>query len=154
MKKLVLLSTFVVVSVLIGLGQANSESAAAPLSVAISSPVQVRTGQHLEIRVKFTNISDHELTFSTFYVEGTDITLHYDIRDSQGNLQERKDRDRDGSIKSVTLKPGQSEEEGTLVSQIFVMPPGEYTIQLSRDIPGESGGNVAKSNRIRVTVVP
>ena len=60
-----------------------------------------------------------------------------------------------GSFRSVTLKPGESLDEGTLVSRVFNMAePGEYSVQLSRALSGDQQKGVVKSNTITVNVVP
>jgi len=139
-------------------GQAATvEQNGQPFSIAVSARnTSFKAGEPIAIRVRLTNTSEHELNASASWERGVDMDYEYDIRDGSGDLYERKERT--GSISDTTkirsLKPGESVEDGTLVSEAYDMSrPGQYVVQLSRRINGNPGDDVVKSNTIIITVV-
>jgi hypothetical protein len=133
----------------------SAQSSGAPFSINISGPPQTKVGSEIELRVQLTNTSNHSITLSPLYIDGIDTSFDYEVRDSTGSLKEKKERKMQGSFRSVTLKPGESLDEGTLVSRVFNMAePGEYSVQLSRALSGDQQKGVVKSNTITVNVVP
>ena len=125
----------------------NTQAAEAPFSVSIAGAAEVEFRDAIELRVRFKNTSNHDLTMSVLYVEGVDFTLNYKVRDAEGNFcrKERKKIEIDGSFKTITLKPGETEQESTLLSRIFDLPTGVYTIQLARPIPDNQKGSFRSS---------
>ena len=54
----------------------------------------------------------------------------------------------------VTLKPHGTQQDGIEVSyQYELANPGEYTVQIERDMPPELGAGVVKSNIVKITLV-
>jgi hypothetical protein len=134
-------------------GQANSNTSPAPFSIKIKGPSQIKSGAEIEVRVQLTNDSDHSVDASAFYMGGVDFQYDYDIRDKDGKSIEARAKPKGGSIVTVTLAPGESREEGTLVNRAFAMTqPGEYEIQLSRAVSSGATDTVVKSNKITVKV--
>jgi len=128
----------------------------APFAIAVrADKSQIEAGDPIAITVRLTNTSKQEINASSSWESGTDMGYEYDIRDSNGHLYERKTHT--GPISDTskirTLKPGESMEESTLVSEEYDLSrPGEYVIQLSRRIHGNPGDDAVKSNSITITV--
>src|ERR1700683_2008882 len=77
----------------------NAKSYAPPFSITISGPADVKVGSEIEVRVQITNTSAHDISAGSFYVDGVDTAYEYDVRNSAGELPERKTREMAGSIK-------------------------------------------------------
>jgi hypothetical protein len=129
-----------------------------PFSITISAQkTDNKAGAPIAITVRLTDTSKQEINASSSWESGTDRGYEYDIRDSSGHLYERKTHTGpvSDSSKIQTLKPGESMEESTLVSEEFDLSrPGEYVVQLSRRIHGDPGDDGVKSNSITITVLP
>jgi hypothetical protein len=138
-----------------------------PFSITISTETPtVKAGAEVSIKVRITNASNHDINASSAYYRGVDggMDASYDeeVRDSKGNLAKRKQSSEPesevpltGSIRLRTLKPGESADAVTGVSQQYDMSrPGQYGIQLSRRISDNPKDGVVKSNKITVTVTP
>jgi hypothetical protein len=52
------------------------------------------------------------------------------------------------------LKPGQSRDDTTNISEAYDLLPGKYTVQLSMPVPGDATAGVVKSNKITIQVAP
>ena len=60
-----------------------------------------------------------------------------------------------GSMISHWLNPGDKFEENTVISELFVLSPGKYEIQLSRPISSDDPGKgIVKSTKIQIVVTP
>ena len=139
-------------------GQANQ-----PFSLTIAAKKSIIiAGSRLELKVRLTNISNHEIIGSVTYAGGTIINYQCDLRDSTGAPVQKKEHiTRSGpsipaelSARIRTLQPGESVEDGTFACKEFNMSqPGEYTVQLSEPISGNSDDGIVKSNIITITVV-
>jgi hypothetical protein len=58
------------------------------------------------------------------------------------------------AISLVVLKPHETCQDTIEVSYLYdVAKPGEYTVQIERDMPPELGLGVVKSNVVKITVV-
>jgi hypothetical protein len=59
-----------------------------------------------------------------------------------------------GSYATRVLKPGESFDEDLVVTHLYKLEPGEYTVQVRRGIKGRGVGDreSAKSNIIHLTV--
>jgi hypothetical protein len=110
----------------------------------------------VELRVRLTNTSDHEINGSTVNVNGFSPAYLYDVRDQSGNAIQQKQIDpgHQGSAQVIMLKPGESRAETTRIDEAFDLWPDTYTIQLSRPVSDEPGASVVKSNKITITVTP
>lgn len=154
MRKLAYLAVAIAVLVVAFSTQARNTDAP-PVSLTISGPSQAKAGTAIEITVTMTNNSTQRIDAGSFYVGGVDMAYKYEIRDKLGNLIQNKHKEMVGSARIATLEPGKSIEQKTLLSRVADMSqPGKYVIQVSRAIPKELGGGVAKSNKITVTVTP
>jgi hypothetical protein len=134
----------------------RSESVKPPFTLSISCAPAVGVGSPIEVRVRLTNTSSRDMNGSTGEVRGFSGAYLYDIRDESGNvLQQKKiDPTHQGSGRIIVLKPGQSRDDVTNLSEAYDLWPGKYTIQLSLPIPGDPKGNVVKSNITTATVTP
>jgi hypothetical protein len=136
--------------------QANTPKA--PFLLTINAKTPVKAGSAVEVKIRLTNISDRELNASTSFEEGLDSRYLYDIRDSDGRVVEKKERQHpifDESSRSHTLKPGESRDGSSLVSKVYVMSqPGKYVFQLSLPVSNDMKDGVVKSNKISITVTP
>lgn len=135
----------------------TGDSKQQPFSI-VATPVNssVPVGGAIDIKIRLTNNSDHEINVSGSWEHSMDMSYSYYVRDSNGNSPERKKHE--GPItdtgKVRSLSPGQSVDETTNVSETYEMStPGEYVIQLSRQAPDDPK-TVVKSNKITVTVTP
>jgi len=113
-------------------------------------------GSPVEVRIKLTNTSQQDiLAGSGYHAEGLDMGYQYICWDNSGNLV-KKEIPPVGSVHDVPmLKPGESHVEiARLDRACDFSHPGEYTIQLSRDIPMDSQHRSVTSNKIMITVNP
>jgi hypothetical protein len=140
----------------------QSEKAAQPKSVkplftlSISSKPVVAMGSPAEVRVRLTNTSTHEMNRSIGNVRGFNPAYVYDVRDQSGNVLEQKQIDptHQRSAQVITVKPGESRDEDSRISEAYDLLPGTYTIQLSLPVSNDPGADVVKSNKITITVTP
>lgn len=141
--------------------QEGSVRSAQPFSITINlSTPEVKSGSPVELRIKLTNTSDHPMNSSAVYTEGVNLTFEYEVQKLNGTPLGEICKNVGGCIRTVIvskpLEPGQSREDGTVVSNLYDMrEPGQYAVQLSRLIDGgdASRGRV-KSNKVTVTVTP
>jgi len=130
----------------------------APFTLTISAESVVKAGSQVALKVRLTNTSNRPMNTSSQYIGGVHSGYLYDVRDGAGNLIEKKahkesDEPIMGSLRLGKLKPSESRDEGTLVSDVYDMSrPGTYTIQLSLPISNDPKDGVVKSNPITVTV--
>jgi hypothetical protein len=153
MKRLLLLAPLVTVFV----WAQTTASSGQPFSITISGPPkEVKTGTSVEIKIRLTNTSDHEISLATFRANAVNISYKYDVRDSTGTLVEKKSRGRAvGSVTQRTVQPGETVDEEAVISRVFDMSRlDQYEIQVSRGISGDPKDGVVKSNTITVRVVP
>jgi hypothetical protein len=153
MKRLLLLVPFVTVFV----WAQTTTSSRQPFSITISGPLtEVKTGTDVEIKIRLTNTSGHEINLPTFHSGAMNISYSYDVRDSSGTLVEKKNKGRSvGSATQRTVGPGETVEEETIINRVFDMSrPAQYEIQVYRTISGDPKDGVVKSNIITVKVAP
>jgi hypothetical protein len=156
-----------VVSVIVCPAQFHDAEAGQPFAISISaSNLRVKTDQPAEIKIRLTNTSNHPIDVSEVGTHGCsmDQSYKYDIRDASGRvseiLPEIKARTKSegrvtATVKVHTLNPGETQEATIDVSRCYDMTaPGEYSIELSREIPDDPKHAALKSNRITVTVAP
>ena len=123
----------------------------------------VRTGNSIDLRVRNTNNSDYPINDSHVFERGhaVDDAYQYEVWDASGQSLPPKMRKRPGgafvdSARFGVLKPGESTEQHTTLDDFDMTKPGEYVIQLSRDIHDEKihSLGIVKSNKVTVTVTP
>jgi hypothetical protein len=151
-------------AILILAAPANAQPPQPPFSITISAETtEVKTGSEVFITIQMKNISDHEVDCTKAFRNGWDDAYHYDVRDSHGNLAERKllapghpEIKEDLSIWPCILKPGESNSFDSYIGRRNDMSrPGKYVIQVSRFIvSGHKESGVVKSNTITITVTP
>lgn len=128
-----------------------------PFELVIEANSVIALGSPVEMRIRITNLSTSEMHSSAMHVRGGLATSYtYDIRDQSGNKLDQKPFDEGMSAGGpiFTLKPGQSRSDSTIVSAYYALPPGKYTIQISKPISNIPGADVVKSNKIIVTITP
>jgi hypothetical protein len=157
MKTLMLL--LVAGSTLVTAGQsvrATQSKSAIPFTLSISSDPIVTLGSPVEVRVRLTNTSTLDINGSTANIKGFGLGYTYEVRDQSGNKLEQKQTDvtHQASAQVFTLKPGESRRDLTRLNEAYDLPPGKYTILLSKPLSDEPGAQVVKSNKIMVTVTP
>jgi hypothetical protein len=111
--------------------------------------------------VTLTNNSDKTLHFTL-----TNAAFDYriSVKDKDGNpvnetadLRNLKDAAKSGSAQTrttpVTLEPQQNKTDAFELSYLFdVAKPGEYTVQVERDLPAELGAGKVQSNLLAVKI--
>ena len=147
---------FLVLSIVTVFWAQTVPSSEQPFTITISGPTEVKTGAGVEIKIRLTNISNHELKLPVFWSNGLDTSYMYDVHDYKGNSVEKKNKGRfTGSVWETTVQPGKNLEDEILVSKIFeINKPGQYVVQVSRNIFNEPKGGIVKSNSITINVVP
>jgi hypothetical protein len=135
----------------------TAPSSVQPFSITISGPTEeVRAGKSVEIKIRLTNTSNHELNLPIFHASGMNISYNYDVRDNSGSLVEKKNKGQRsmGSSTQRVVEPGESVEDASIISRVFdIDRPGQYVIQVSRTISGDAK-DVVKSNSITIKVIP
>lgn len=136
------------------------KQAQTPFSITVSVPkTEIKAGSSVELMVLLKNTSDYDINTSSTYYTGVDNGYQYDVRTERGAVVRPKKQRIKGPLllsgRMSTLKPGESHESTTMISDEFDMTkPGKYVIQLSRPISGNPHDGVVKSNKITVTVTP
>jgi hypothetical protein len=136
--------------------------AEAPESQAGPDRYTVKSGSDVFVKVHLTNTSKHKLSLNYDKDSRTNVDFfhRYEVRDSAG-MAARKLAINHPEIGSTghgwparVLAPSESMDiTGDDISRLYdLSQPGEYTIQLSRIVSGDSKDGVAKSNTITVMV--
>lgn len=133
-----------------------------PESQINSDSYTVKAGSEVFITVHLTNVSKHNLAFDYDSDSRTGVSFshQYEVRDSNGNVVQKRtiSHPEIGSTghgwPARVLKPGESMDiNGDYISRLYdLSQPGEYTIQLSREVSADPKDGVVKSNTITVTV--
>lgn len=154
-----LLLLFIVNSVMLplparDLAQAKSVTSSSGLS--ITSRGSFTFGAPIEIKVRLVNITHHEVNGTMGHIKGFCDAFSYEIHDQSGSLLKAKQIDptHQGSAEFVMLKPGESREYSTNISEAYDLWPGTYSIQMSLPLPDDGGTRTVKSNVIKITVTP
>jgi hypothetical protein len=117
------------------------------------------TGSPVFVIVTMKNELEHVLHFAL-----TNPAFNYrtTVIDSQGrpvpeteNLRKMKENLKDISRNNfVTLKPHETCQDTIEISYFFdLSKPGEYAVQVERDLPPELGKGIVKSNIIKISMV-
>ncbi len=129
-------------------------------SLRISTPREtVKNGSNLELLVKLTNNTNHEITLSS---RNTYCDYTFEVRDSKGHSAPETEQKRklncsayadSGRHVIIQLKPGEHHEDLIFMNYLFDLSrPDKYNVWLTRDIPKELGQGQVSSNTIAVTV--
>jgi hypothetical protein len=122
----------------------------------------VRVGDEVRLHIVLTDTSDQEILIPTS-PSSTRAEFYYAIQIRRAQGEEVSETDYRHSAKPsrhigsevlVPIKPGGEMKEETVLSKQFEMPPGVYTVQLSRPATNESKDAVAKSNAVTITITP
>lgn len=129
-----------------------------PFAIVIStSKVEVKAGDPVEIKIHLTNVSDQELDMSTSWERSLDVSYDYSIVDASGKQVNEVAHEGPsiGHIKNRSLRPGESVDETTLLSDAYNMSHlGKYVVQVSRTIADAPNNRPVRSNKITITVIP
>ena len=130
------------------------------LDIKITAPIaSVKSGADVYIKIQMTNISDHPVDCSSYYVGGTDRRFRIEVRGSNGNSMKKRDLHPEmmpGSLQGCTLQPGEStpwKEDRISWANDFTRP-GKYRIQLARVVGNDEKDGLVESNTISITIVP
>jgi len=124
---------------------------------------QVVTADLPSLRIRKTNISDHEIIKWSLAVTSRGGYI-YEVRDSGGNLIAPRKSNSVASLgggeerlrgtKDMVLQPGESKIDIVpLGSWYDLSRPGKYTIQVSSHITNDPNSEVVKSNIVAVTLL-
>lgn len=157
---------------------AGGDDKSAPFTITISGPNQpVEEGAEVRIHVVLTNVSGRPVSVQRSpSPELAEFYYTVRVRDEHGPEAKMTDYGRaaskgqyQGSQMLILLRPGEEDEENTVLSKQFDMSaPGTYTIQLERAISRdpkdgsfmavksahEPKDGIVKSNQITITLVP
>lgn len=127
-----------------------------PFALLISSRGIFPANTPVEVKVRVTNTSSHDINASTGNIKGFAYGYVYDVRDENGVelSQKQIDATHQSSAQIIVLKPGQSRDESTNLTEGYDLSPGQYTVQLSMPISGPpgSGAKHIKSNTITIDI--
>jgi len=128
----------------------------------VAAQNSVNAGDPIEITVTMKNMSDHDITMVAVG-SNSKAELNYEIitRDKNGEMLNKTIYGKGlkggvaGSRKLFTLKPGAEITETSDINKLYDMSmPGEYIIQVEKELPASEGKGTIKSNTITVTVTP
>lgn len=124
--------------------------------VLMSDETKVSLGTDVFVKIVWTNTSKVELNASLYrYASGLDSNYTLDLRDSGRHSVAKRPPPATFSAEFGTLAPGHSMVDNIDLSRVFDLShPGDYTLQVSRQVPKELGGGVIKSNTITITITP
>lgn len=159
--KSLMLATIVAV-----LGVGISQAAKQPFSITIHAADRIVMGSELRLQITLRNVSGRDIVLPKVAGDSqADLDYVIEVRDMVG--QSPPDTERGQMIKGkstsrlfktigfVGVKRGEKLQDQVVVDRVYDLShPGQYTIQVTRDIPDDLGGGVAKSNTITVTVAP
>ncbi|HTZ98224.1 MAG TPA: hypothetical protein VMB18_17605 [Terriglobales bacterium] len=103
-------------------------------SISIGAPKDIESDS-VELSITITNISDHDVVLGSGGHTETDFT--FQVKDSTGKAPPEapymKGLGPDfGNLSYSMLKPGESLKRALDLRKMFVLPPGKYSIQVSR----------------------
>ena len=128
----------------------------------VAAQNSVMAGDPIKITVTMKNMSDHDITMVAVG-NNSKAELNYEIitRDKNGEMLNKTIYGKGlkggvaGSRKLFTLKPGAEITETSDINKLYDMSmPGEYIIQVEKELPASEGKGTVKSNTITVTVTP
>lgn len=134
-------------------GKQHSNS---PFTLFISSRRDFPANDPVEVKVRVINISSHDINASTGNIKGFAYGYDYDVRYENGLALSQKPIDwtHQSSYQIIVLKPGQSRDEITNISEAYDLSPGKYTIQVSMPSSGATGERIIKSNTTTMVITP
>src|SRR5215510_10958077 len=128
----------------------------------VAAQNSVMAGDPIKITVTMKNMSDHDITMVAVG-NNSKAELNYEIiaREKNGEMVDETRYGKGlkggvaGSRKLFTLKPGAEITETCNINKLYDMSmPGEYVIQVEKELPASEGKGTIKSNTITVTVTP
>jgi hypothetical protein len=116
----------------------------------------------VHIKTTITNTSNHEIRFAVGF-GNHEFDYDVEVADAAGRVPALTPAFRHlkenpsswwGSYATCVLKPGESFDEDLVVTHLYKLEPGEYTVQVARGIRGHVDGSSEriKSNVIQLTV--
>ena len=127
-----------------------------PFTLFVSSRHDFPANTPVEVKVRVINISSHDINASTGNIKGFAYGYNYDVRNENGLALSQKpiDPTHQSSAQIIVLKPGQSRDEITNISEAYDLSPGKYMIQVSMPSSSAAGEKVIKSNTITIAITP
>jgi hypothetical protein len=160
-----LLGWLLVIAFCGGAAIASNSGKRVPFTLHISTDKPtVSAGSEVWIKVEITNTSDHWENFPagavTYFGKGgtaeVDANFTYEVRDGSGRLAPAAVPSRsiaDARADHGGIGPGETLTRDLRISdERDLSRPGQYTVKLSRKIPGQKG--IVESNTVTITVRP
>lgn len=137
---------------------AGGQSGSVPFTITIrgdGNPHKV--GSDIYLSITQNNISGQAISCASFDVNSTNLTYKYEVRDQNGN--EVKQRANawayPGHARDCFLQPGEKISGKYLISWLCdLSKPGDYSVQVSRNISEDASVGAVKSNVIHIVVNP
>lgn len=154
---------FALMTCLVGVAGALQQASSADQQVAVIDVTAIKPvvtiGSPVELQVRLTNTSDHDINASASYDRDLNISYQYSVRTEGGLvLQPRvptKGRAITGTSKIRNLQPGESAEDMTNIGDEYEFTsPGKYFVRVSRGIAWDTGNQTVKSNEVVITIAP
>ena len=142
---------------------AQQTAALPPMTVSISGPQYVKSGDPIEVYVTISNNTSFDIRVgSSVSPRHAEMENRIDVigptglspAETEYGLEvhgKKNGAGNTGSVKSITIDPNGQLTQSSIVSEIYDMKkPGKYLIQAQRYLP--DGTTIINSNRIIVTV--
>jgi hypothetical protein len=132
-------------------------------SLKLQGPSTAATrNSEVHVKTTITNTSNHEIRFAVGF-GNHEFDYDVEVADADGRVPPLTPAFRHlkenpsswwGSYATRVLKPGESFDEDLVVTHLYKLEPGEYTVQVARGIRGhvDSSSERIKSNVIQLTV--
>ena len=132
-------------------------------SVKLQGPnTAVKSGSEVHVKATITNTSGREIRFAVGF-GNNEFDYDVEVADAHGHVPPSTPEFRDlwqnksprwGSYATRVLKPGEFFDEDLVVTHLYTLGPGEYTVRVTRGIRAHDGSSPesVKSNFIHSTV--
>jgi hypothetical protein len=141
----------------------QSSGGAPLLSLAVTaSPETTKVGAPIELDIVATNVSNRPLNFIFFYGKSGEFMYDIVVTDSHGNgapmtkyYKDLKEANFGGRASTNrgggTLTPGKSIKEVAILTNLYQLGPGKYTVS-ARTVYPYVGGDIVSSNTVTLTI--
>jgi len=154
-------SLVLIVSVFCGLGLSQSTHQGATHEFALhisSSKAAFHVGEPVQISIKLSNMSDHDLAVTSVTSQGIDMAYQYHVKGPTGDLTEKSDQSRGKVIQHLLTKTIAANESGpdqeVVLNRLFdLQQPGRYVVSVSRRASPDNNADVIQSNELTITLV-
>lgn len=116
---------------------AVDQEARPSFSITISAPHAASVGSPVELTIVVRNLTDRSIVFANYGPTRNEKNFTFDVRDAAGNQPSytafmKSPAPSFGNLGYLTLRSGESSNFTIDLCKIFELPPGKYTIVLSR----------------------